>query len=224
MARALLDWAEAVGWQRGSVLVYLLVDGQYRFSETSVVQQVEQIVEESRLSDRLLLIICAAHLEDQIRMLLAQFLIDDKLVEDMFERSSAAFMTSLAFSLGLIAKEWHDVLKGLSHLRNIFAHQPEMRSFDVLLESEPKASQTLDAMKAWLRIGEESRHPREVVINAVLRLVPLLQFSIDHVAKPDRRVRLEPSVLVDNVLVMGISRDVVKQMLDEDWVSLSNRE
>lgn len=114
MIRALLEWADAVGWQRGSVIVYLLADGQYRFSETSVLQQIDQIVEEAALSDRLLLIICAAHLEDQIRTVLAQFFIDDKLVEDMFERSSASFMTSLAYSLGLIAKEWHDVLKSIS--------------------------------------------------------------------------------------------------------------
>jgi len=223
MYGALLEWLKAHDWEYSDVVIYQLADGQFLFSQIDVIETIMTVTEEAGLSDRLLLVICSAYLEDQFRLLLARFLIDDKLVEEMFDRSSASFMYNLGYTLGLITKDWHDMLRSISQLRNTFAHRPEISSFEVLLEREPKWQSTLNNMQTWTE-EEKTLLPREVIIKVFMRLYALLQFSIDHVAAVGQRKRLDPSIVVGHYLTRGITREFLESFLDGNWISFSDEE
>lgn len=203
---ALITWARKSGWQSGSLIVYRyrLRDGSYAFSQNALLLTMQTILEESGTSHRLLVIVCHAYLEDQLRLLLERYLVNDDVTRTTLERSSFAVMCSFAYSLGLIAKTWYEALKTIGNLRNTFAHRPQIQTFDDLLQNEPKTRAALEKLKRWLS-DTTLEQPAELVSNAFMHLHALLQFAIDHLAIPDQRVLFDPAQMSDYMLYMGLS-------------------
>lgn len=226
--RALLSYAETTDLQDYyPVIGYTLSDGTFRFSRTDVIEVVERVAVESALSDRLLLIVSVAYLEDQLRLLLRKFLVDTEVSEELLNPSSSLIaalvpMANMALSLGLIAKDWHEILKRLGQLRNKFAHLPSASSINELVDIDPKSIALMQSLAARYRAfpgnaGEETTDFRKMYLRLFRTLYALLQFSIDHIIEP--RQPLDSSRIQAITEFIGFTRDALHQLLENDTFS-----
>lgn len=85
-------------------------------------------------SDRTAAILGGVFLDEHLRLLLVAFLVDDPLVNELFEverpLSSFSARIKMAYALGLISKRAYDDLEQIRWIRNAFAHTMHGISFD----------------------------------------------------------------------------------------------
>jgi DNA-binding MltR family transcriptional regulator len=89
----------------------------------------------SNQSDRATALVCCSMLDSQLQILLKNFLVDDdKVNEDLFNNnmplSTFSSKINFAYYLGLISSDERNNLNTLRKIRNVFAHQLEVFSFD----------------------------------------------------------------------------------------------
>jgi hypothetical protein len=223
---ALLAYAENTKLQDYySVVVYTLSDGSYRFSPIDAIDMVERVALESALSDRLLLIVSVAYLEDQLRILLRKFLADVKVSEELLNPSISSIaalvpMANMALALGLIAKDWHEILKHLGQLRNKFAHIPSASSIDDLVDIDKKSIGVMQNLAARYRAfvsneTEETKDFRRVCLNLFTAIYCLLQFSIDHIVPVDSRQQLDNNKVQAITHFHGLTIDTLRQLVEK---------
>ncbi len=213
--------------QLPATVAFLLQDGSIKFSESAPLYVQLDILEESRLSDRLLVIVCVAYLEDQIRLLLRNFLAKDKETGKLLDPEKLPFLSAarLAFSSGLIAKDWLDILADMAALRNKFAHNPLAQSFDDLIKSNRK-----DTWKSIERLSgfynQVARRQLDGTIydnfSEVFRLIyTLLQFSIDHIATTKAVQIFASNEIIGISLIMGgFTKENIRTLIDTDLAGL----
>lgn len=199
--RNLLSFLESHDQNGREVVAFTLLDGSHRFSFTDSLDVLINISTESLFSDRLWVIVSVAYLEDQIRTLLENFLTNDEVSHDLLDPnrgvvSSLMPMANLAFSLGLLAGGWYDIIKRMGQLRNKFAHIPSAKSFDDLMKMDTKNAGLLDSLiQRYKRFpGNESESIddfRKFYQSLFFLMYNLIQFSIDHVSPLDKRHALE---------------------------------
>jgi len=206
-----------------SMVAYLTRDGSIKFSAISPLGIGQEIIEESRLSDRLLVIISFAYLEDQIRLLLAKFLVEDKVTRNLLNTESLPFLKAarLAFSLGLIAREWFEILDEMAEFRNKFAHRPFAQSFeDLINEDEKETQKSLDKLsRLYKQITQRELNGiiHNNFLNLFLYMYPLIQFSIDHIATINPRKIFDDKEIVGMSHVMGFTREDIQVMIDNNF-------
>lgn len=204
-----------------SIVAYLMRDGSIKFSVSSPVGIMVTVIEESLRSDRLLVILCVAYLEDQIRLSLAKCLARDSETSTLLDPERLPFLAAarLAFSLGLIAKEWLEILKEMAKFRNKFAHDPSAQSFEDLIEK--------DAKRSWKSLDQLSMHYKKMTqeelngtihgnfIQIFLLMYSLLQFSLDHISAASLRQVFNSGEIVGINHTAGLTREFVQAQLDQ---------
>jgi hypothetical protein len=224
LLEALLVHTEKEGWEDFSTITsFKLQNGTYKFSKIDALSVLLDVLEESKSSDRLLVIVSVAYLEDQIRLLLEKFLADDDISRNLLDPVSselAAFvpMANLAFSLGLIEKDWLEILKRIAQLRNKFAHIPSARSFDELVQQDSKNAGLMDSLKHrykqfFKETSQEIGDFREVYQLLFPLMYQHLQFAIDHRVQT-REARYENQI--QQIMVFsGYDRLTIQKLLVE---------
>ena len=200
--RHLLAFLEKINWQGQPVLGFRLGDDAFEFvlDERDLVQQELDILKESHASDRMLVIVCLAYLEDQLRILLKRFLVEhavtDKLLNPVANGTLSPFgaMVDMALALGLITQDWHRILKRMAALRNIFAHNPHAVSFDHLQDIDASVAGLLDSLvtRHSELTGENpsNRAYSEIFLMLFRTMASLVQLS-EHLATKEQRFQPE---------------------------------
>ncbi len=88
----------------------------------------EALQQSSGESDRGIVLIIAAHIDECLRRLITSFLIDSNYVDDLFEGPYAPFgslsgKTRAAYLMGLITKQELETIDAVRGVRNVFAHE-----------------------------------------------------------------------------------------------------
>lgn len=244
---ALLKYADEV--QLGeeplpSMVAFIMQDGSIKLSQCDAIFLQLDILEESHFSDRLLIIVSVAYLEDQIRLLLKKFLIEHEVTNDLFnpntnQLSSLLTMGKLAFSLGLLPKEWYEILKRMATLRNMFAHIPEARSFEELNKRENKAGGILDSLfnryheltgnalqgtpedQELIKAGLKRPLTSHEKFSHIFReMFVFIQFAIDHVAGVKPIQAFKSDEIAGIKYFLGLDRVTLQAHLDGKFTSL----
>jgi len=87
----------------------------------------EVLIHSAGESDRGIIIVIAAHIEDCLQRIIESFLIDSKEVKQLFTGTYAPFgslsgKTKAAYLMGLITKKELSCINAVRKVRNIFAH------------------------------------------------------------------------------------------------------
>ncbi len=204
---------------------YILSDGRHLFSKTDLSLTLIKIAEESIFSDRLWVVVSVAYLEDQLRRLLLTFLSDSEISNEILDPnqnliSSLVPMAKLSLALGLISKEWYEILKRVAQLRNKFAHLPNAKSFSNLIENDGKNSALLDSLTHRYKVlvnnlKEDSKDFSETYQQIFINIYNLLQFSIDHIATPQNRLSLENNLIIEIRHFHGLDKETIQLLLNE---------
>lgn len=105
-------------------------------NETDIVKWISLVEEEINVkSDRALIITIAAILDMQLENLLKNFMIadskrDEKLFNNNSPMSNFSAKISVCYYLGLISKYDYNILEKIRKIRNIFAHEIEIKKMD----------------------------------------------------------------------------------------------
>jgi hypothetical protein len=220
---ALLEYVQSPAYANGEITGFILSDGTYRFSSSEMLDVFVKIELESAISDRLWTIVSVAYLEGQLRILLEMFMTDNETSRELLDPNQSLMaslvpMANLAFSLGLLAPNWHSTLKKMAQLRNKFAHIPSARSFGELLQVDAKASGLLQSLEdSYTRIaheriekGTEFKQTYQALFRAMFLL---LQFAIDHIALAHKRQTLDNGLVASIRTFMGHNADSIKALL-----------
>lgn len=212
--------------QLPEMVAFLMRDGSIKISVTSPFAVMLDIIEESRLSDRLLVIVSVAYLEDQLRLLLAKFLADDEETKKLLDSEGGPLpfipLARLAFASGLIAKEWLEMLKEMANLRNKFAHKPAAQSFEDLKRDDKKRTEKslnqifkLYQQLAQKNLNEEPNENIHGKFGLVFSLMyALLQFSIDHRASEKPVQAFKFTEIIDVNIIIGYTRTSLQTLID----------
>lgn len=214
---------------------FKLSDGSYRFSEVNFLNIGSDLGLESFSSERLLVIVSFAYLEDQIRLMLEKFLVNEDTSADMLDPnkngavSALASMANLAFSLGLVSREWLNIIKQMARLRNKFAHVPAVRNFDDLILNDPKTRGVMDNLARHFQLisgdAEAAKRPfRELYWKLFMLMYQLTQFAIDHVVVPQRRRPFMINEIEPMGIIAGFTREDIQNYLDDKWQTFSDEE
>lgn len=227
--RALLDYYNQQDFNdldTRSIVAFHLADGTYRFSLKGPTDVLVKIAQESLFSDRLLVIVTIAYLEDQIRTLLQKFLTDDDVTRDLLDPnksllSSLMPMANLAFSLGLLAEAWYELLKRMGQLRNKFAHIPAATSFADLIKIDPKTAGLIESIiyryKQFPKTQEEDTDDiRKTYTQLFLIMFNLTQFAIDHIASAQTRQSFNSDQIVGINIILGMTRENIRVILSTE--------
>lgn len=194
--KSILEFVESLQFEeshRPGIVAFILNDGTFKFSLASPIFVTHDILEESHLSDRLLVIVSVAYLEDQMRLLLASWLANDDETDKLLDPESGTLpflsLARLAFSSGLIAKEWFEIMREMANLRNKFAHKPAAQSFEELRREDKKRTEkSLGRLfelynqlssRDW-NMNDENIHGKFAMV--FQQMYTYLQFSLDHLA------------------------------------------
>lgn len=206
-------------------VAFMLKDGSIRFSESAPLRVQMDILEESRFSDRLLVIVSVAYLEDQLRLLLRSFLLQHEITNDLFDPntnqlSSLLTMAKLAFSLGLLPKDWFEILKRMANLRNMFAHIPEARSFEDLYKQEKKAAGLVDSL--FSRYKELTEDPlsgtHHTNFSQLFRIMyELIQFAVDHLASMNSVHNFNSKEIIAVGHFIGLTKNDLQRLVEGNF-------
>lgn len=222
--RDLLAYLDAQGVtdsESRAVIAFTLSDGTHCFSLVDPINILFQIMTESVHSDRLLVIVSVAYLEDQIRLLLLKYLADDDVARDLLDPNKSMLaslvpMANLAFSMGLLAKEWLETLKRIARLRNTFAHVPTARSFEDLIGMDTRTAGLLDSLQERFRqlMSDADSYPDDfaaIYQQLFLAMHNRVQFAIDHIASPSRRSAFDGQKIEHIRMIQGTSKALIQQ-------------
>jgi hypothetical protein len=219
----LLSFLDSHEEDGGAILAFTLADGSHCFSFADPLDVLLKISVESIFSDRLWVVISVAYLEDQIRLLLEKFLTDDEVSRDLLDPNRSSIgslmpMANMAFSLGLLAKEWYEILKRMAQLRNKFAHIPSARNFEDLVNLDPKNLGLIDSLIHRYKQfpGSNIETPddfRKIYRSLFLLMYELIQFSIDHIAGIDKRQKLHSDQIIEINNFNGFDKDNLRDLL-----------
>lgn len=219
----LLEYLKSVETNGNAVVGFTLSDGTHCFSISNLVDILLEIRKESALSERLWIIVSVAYLEDQLRALLEKFLVDHEVSSALLDPNSGPIsslvpMANVAFSLGLITREWLDVLKRMAQLRNKFAHIPSARSFTDLMSIDPKAAGLLDSLKSrYIQLTSDGNQTvfQKLYVSLFISMYSLLQFSIDHVATLQQHKPLDSHLIVSIHDFVGVTVETIEELIQE---------
>ena len=221
----LLGYIQLKNLQGDDVVAFMLSDGSMAFSSSKMLDVFLGISQEAVFSDRLWVIVSVAYLEDQLRILLAKFLADEEVSQELLDPNQSLIaslipMSNLAFSLGLIAKSWHNTLKRMAQLRNKFAHIPTATSFDELAKIDPKATGLFQSIRErFSHLTKEeinSSMAFEVVYKNLFKtMFHLMQFSIEHVAIVQQRQKLSDDYIKQLKTFSGFDEETLQTLLNE---------
>lgn len=146
----------------------------------------------SKETDRALVIIVAAVLDEKLKEILGAFLVGGKESEIFLKRNLQNFDTTnrAAFCLGLISKREYRLINGIRTLRNSFAHTFVTGDFDGTLES--KKSEVFDMVTRFLpaydkRDFKSSREAFEVIVIDIVASI----WERDSEIEPIENIRTE---------------------------------
>ena len=223
--KLLLEYIKINNIQGEFIVAFILSDNSIKFSSSKMLDVLGKISEEAIFSDRLWVIVSIAYLEDQLRTLLAKFFTDEEVTQDLLDPNQSLVaslipMSNLAFSLGLIAKNWHNALKKMAQLRNKFAHIPSANSFDELAKIDPKSAglmQSIQERYAQLT-GQEVNSKetfKEMYKDLFGTMFHLMQFSIEHLATVQQRQRLSNDTIKGLRIFAGFDEEILQKLLNE---------
>jgi len=208
------------------IVAFLMQDGHFKFSVSSPLGVIEEILKESRSSDRLMVIVSVAYLDDQIRRLLGIFLAQDKETRRLLnaETGPLPFLAAarLAFSSGLIARESLEILKEMASLRNKFAHQHMAQSFEDLLQHDDDPKEIQKSLNQIFEIHKRliqkeldgSIHWNFIFVFRTI--YSMLQFSIDHIAPKQPIQSLNSDEIIGTNYLMGFTRMNLQRLIDNN--------
>ncbi|MCC6893177.1 MAG: hypothetical protein IT321_10170 [Anaerolineae bacterium] len=224
LLKAFGDYLNTSGSDDTEFTGYVLADGSYVFLRSELSSTLSKIASESIFSDRLWVIVSVAYLEDQLRRLLRSFLSDNEISDEILDPnqnlvSSLVPMAKLSFALGLITKQWYEILKRMAQLRNKFAHLPDAQNFAYLIANDPKSASLLESLTSrYIELTNTSANNTtnfsETYQQIFITVYTLLQFSIDYVAAPQKRMLLDPSPIVRMHHLHGMNKETLQILLD----------
>lgn len=225
--RAYLSYLEEQGledWHSMPTVAFIMADGTYRFSSTNPLEISEKIAIESVFSDRVFVIVTVAYLEDQLRILLTKYLADDEITYGLLDPNQSSLaslvpMANLAYSMGLLAKEWLEILKRMARLRNLFAHVPAARYFSDLDSIDPKSKGVIHSLierskQYGILETDEEQNFKKTYYQLFLLMYNLTQFAIEHIAIPQSRQPFDGRLIVKIMTFIGFSKQGIKEVID----------
>lgn len=129
-------------------------------------------------------------------------------------------MANLAYSLGLLAKSWLEILKRMAQLRNKFAHAPLAVNFEELAQSDPKSVNIFESLKQRYKLfpgneGEEISDFKQGYLKIFNDMYSLTQFAIDHISIPQSRQPLDSHLIVGIANFAGFNKNILRSLLNQ---------
>ncbi|MDX2160934.1 MAG: hypothetical protein SF162_06375 [bacterium] len=200
-------------------IVVTLEDGKKNLIFYDALEVQLKLAAEGIFSDRLLVIVAAAYIEDQLRSLLMAYLSDTDVTDELLDplkSDVAAFgtMLKLCLALGLIMPEWFEALKQLARLRNTFAHSPQLATFEALNTKDAhKILAQLRRSYTEIRGETPPTEDRTLIFGVFNTLNVLLAYAHDNVAAPQKRSVLRLRI-VSMEYVTGVDTARLQQLHD----------
>ena len=146
-------------------------------------------------NDRSAAIIGAAFLDEHLKQLLANFMVDDpyevkELLSGESPLGSFGARIRAAYCLGLISHEYFESLKLIKDVRNAFAHQLHGRTFDDNdVAAACKKIQSLQPIRSRF-----TQTPRQMFVNSAILILMDIGVSALTILEKRRPIRKAPHV------------------------------
>src|SRR6266540_2562917 len=165
------------------------------FGDESEANIFEEISSET---DRVAVIVVVAYLEELLREIVRAFLVNDEPTRERMLNpieqgaiSSFAALVDIAFLVGVISKDVSRVLKSMAVIRNHFAHDPKISTFEDLTTAAGKHKKTNDALKKFRNNTESFVNPS--ILSSIELTTKALFHIMFHMMDVELRVALQYS-------------------------------